>query len=296
MNSLFNQTSGSDSTKELLPDGTLAFAVISLSDKGLANSQSTGGEYANLVITLEGDKPVGGRKIFHMLANPLDTDNSEAWRKMSISAITRILEACGVFDYGDPESYKIFDIPEVTFSHMLEQIAGQSIAVEVGIDKGKDGYDDKNVIKTFLTPSQEKSSKRGRQLWDLLGSGVFTSKVEKKPIVGGATLIKAPGAAKPAVVPAAAARAGLASGNPVSIQATSGIGGGIGGGSKPAGGIGAPKWANRPATQAKPAEEPAKDGEPPPAEVPAAEPEVKTEVAPVTEKKGLVKKADKAKA
>ena len=233
MNSLFNPSSGADSTKELLPDGTLAFAVVSMSEKGLANSQSTGGEYANLVITLDGPAPIGKRKVFHMLANPLDTDNSEAWRKMAISAITRILEACGTFDYESPDSYKIFDFEGVSFSHMLEHIEGQSIAVEVGIQKGQEGHSDKNVIKTFLTPSQEKSSKRGRQLWDLLMTGATTSKVEKKVVPADA--------ASPAVTPKPA------SGPAAMAKASIGIGGGIGG-AKPSGGISAPKWANRPAT------------------------------------------------
>ena len=244
MNQLFNPTSGAETSRELLPDGTLAFAVVSMSDKGLSNSQSTGGEYANLVITLDGPAPIGNRKVFHMLANPLDTDNSEAWRKMAISAITRILEACGTFDCNDPESYKIFDFEGVTFSHMLEHIQGQSIAVEVGIQQGKDGHADKNVIKTFLTPSQEKSSKRGRQLWDILIQGGTTSKVEKRPAptaVAGGMQAAVPSRPSPAV----AAKAAVASG--AVPPAT--LGGGLSG-SKPAGGIGAPKWANRPAPKA----------------------------------------------
>lgn len=182
--SLFSPSAGADASRELLADGTLAQGVVSLSEKNaLANSQATGGEYANIVITLDGGPGVRGRKIFHMLANPLDEDNSEAWRKMGISAITRILEAAGVFVDTKPDSYKIFDREGITFSDMLEQIVGQAIAVEVGIQKGKDGYDDKNVIKTFLTPSAEKSSKRGRQLWDLFLSGATTSKVDRPKTV-----------------------------------------------------------------------------------------------------------------
>jgi hypothetical protein len=244
MNSLFNPASGADSTKELIPDGTLAFATVSMSDKGLVNSQSTGGEYANLVITLDGSKGIARRKVFHMLANPIDTDNSEAWRKMAISAITRILEACGTFDYEQPESYKIFDFDGVTFSHMLEQIEGQNIAVEIGIQKGQDGHADKNVIKTFLTPSREKSSKRGRQLWDILISGGTTSKVEKK-VIPGATA-GAGVTAKTGIGPAAIAKAA--------------VGAGIVAPAVTPGGIGAPKWVNRPATP-KPSADPAPEAQ-----------------------------------
>ncbi|CAB4163494.1 hypothetical protein UFOVP806_21 [uncultured Caudovirales phage] len=292
MNSLFNPNSGADSTKELVPDGTLAFAVVSMSDKGLANSQSTGGEYANLVITLEGAPPIGKRKVFHMLANPLDHDNSEAWRKMAISAITRILEACGTFDYESPDSYKIFDFDGVSFSHMLEHIEGQSIAVEIGIQKGQDGHADKNVVKTFLTPSKEKSSKRGRQLWDILISGGTTSKVEKAPAQAPAATSASP-LQRPAVGPAAAARHAISSGI-VAPAPTPTAGKGIGlGGAKPSGGIGAPKWANRPAANApvEPAADPVvkTDSEPPAPVAPEAEaPRAETEVAkekPVSKKK-----------
>lgn len=182
--SLFSPTAGADQSRELVPDGTLARGIISLSEKNpLANSQTTGGQYANLVITLDGGPGIRGKKIFHMLADPTDTDNSEAWRKMGISAITRMLEACGVFVDTNPESYKIFDREGITFNDMLEYLVGQAIAVEVGIQAGKDGYDDKNVIKTFLTPSSEKTSKRGRQLWDLFLSGATTSKVDKPKTV-----------------------------------------------------------------------------------------------------------------
>jgi hypothetical protein len=269
MNSLFNPQAGADSTKELIPDGTLAFAFVSMSDKGLANSQSTGGEYANLVITLDGGKEVARRKVFHMLANPLDMDNSEAWRKMSISAITRILEACGTFDYEQPESYKIFDFDGVTFSHMLEQIEGQSIAVEIGIQKGQDGHADKNVIKTFLTPSKEKSSKRGRQLWDILISGGTTSKVEKRVIPGATPGAQAGVAAKTGIGPAAIARAAVGAG-----IVPPAAGGGFSP-PKPSGGIGAPKWANRPAAP-KPAADPAPESQ--------AEPQTEAQAdAPVTD-------------
>lgn len=219
--SLFGPSSGAEKPKfDLIPAGTLSFGVVSMSDKGIGTSSATGGEYANLVITLYGNKDVEKRKIYHLLPNPLDKLNSDAWRQMGISALTRILEANGFFNFADPESYKKLSYEGVTFEDMLEQILGTDCAVEVGIEKGTDGRDDKNSIKNWLTPSTDKASARGKGLWDLLIAGVTTSVKARAPGSPHAPGAAASGAKKlgPAALAAQALRSGA---GPAGVQAPS---------------------------------------------------------------------------
>lgn len=206
-NSLFGPQSGAEQPKsDLIPDGTLSFAVISVSDKGFGFSSKTGGRYINMVATLYGNPAVQKRKIFFMLADIFDEDNSAEWKKMSISAITRIGEASGIFDPVKPETYQ--KLEGLSFEDIIKTIDGYDAAIEIGIEKGTSGHSDKNSIKNWLTPSTEKSSMRGKNLWDLLVSGVFTS-VKPKPVAVTAAKAGVGGAAKP-IGPAAMAAAALA--------------------------------------------------------------------------------------
>ena len=206
-NSLFGPQSGAEQPKsDLIPDGTLSFAVISMSDKGFTYSQNTNGRMANMVATLYGNPGVQKRKIFFYLADIFDEQNSPDFKRMTISAITRIGEASGVFDPANPESYK--KLEGISFEEIIEIVSGLDAAIEISLKKGTGGHADKNDIKSWLTPSTEKSSMRGKNLWDLLISGVFTSVQPRTAAVNAA---KGQVAGGPKVMgPAARAAAALA--------------------------------------------------------------------------------------
>lgn len=206
-NSLFGPQSGAEQPKsDLIPDGTLSFAVISMSDKGFTYSQKTGGRMANMVATLYGNPAVQKRKIFFYLADIFDEQNGADFKRMTISAITRIGEASGVFDPANPESYK--KLEGISFEEIIEIVSGLDAAIEISLKKGTGGHADKNDIKSWLTPSTEKSSMRGKSLWDMLISGVFTSVQPRTAAVNAA---KGQVAGGPKVMgPAAKAAAALA--------------------------------------------------------------------------------------
>lgn len=156
---MFNaQSTNVGSTEmELIPKGTVAKAVIIVKER--KSSQSTGGDYVSIELAIQGGQ-YNNRRVFGMLCNPFDTNNSEVWRQMGIGAITRILESKGVFNPEHPESYEQFNDGE--FLNIIEAINGAGVVIKVGIDKGKDGRADRNSISDWGSPNP---SSNGHKLW-----------------------------------------------------------------------------------------------------------------------------------
>lgn len=150
---MFSQNSGAAAPIELIPAGTLAFGVVNVKD--LAASKNTGGRYANVEITIASG-PFANRKVFEMIADPMDAKNSEGWKQMAIRNLTRMFEACGVFKEGDAASYTQFN--DKDFTAILAAIDGQTVAFKVKVEKGEDGYADKNKVAEFLSPAKASGS------------------------------------------------------------------------------------------------------------------------------------------
>lgn len=206
--SLFSSSSAAEQPKsDLIPDGTLSFAVISLSDKGMTYSSRTEGRMANMVATLHSNPAVHKRKIFFYLADIFDDNNGEDFKRMTKAAICRICEASGLFKPSEPESYKALE--GMSFDEIIDTISGLDGAIEISMKKGTGGYTDKNDIKNWLTPSTDPKSARGKASWDLLCGGIFTT-VKAKPVGGPAAVAgvaKSGGIAKPVSPAALAAQA-----------------------------------------------------------------------------------------
>jgi hypothetical protein len=155
---MFDQTTGASgsSSNQLIPHGTLAFAAIKVT--GVKKSKRTGGEYANLELTItEGEYQ--RRKVWTVIMNPQDPANMDDVKraegkpdgaKMGLVALTRIFEAAGVFT-NDPRSYQKFN--GATFVEILQHIEGLTAGIKVKVAKGGDGYDDKNEVAEFLSPN-----------------------------------------------------------------------------------------------------------------------------------------------
>jgi len=199
--SLFNFSPDTkfESPNSLIPNGTLAFAVLAV--RKLKSSNSTGGEYADLELTLEGQYE--GRKVWPMIANPADQRNSEKWRQMGMAAIQHACEASGIFNPAQPESYKRFE--SATFVDVLKQLDGRRVAIKVKIEKGVDGHQDKNAVADWLSPNPASTS--GKKVWDNLVAG-NTGGASQPAQQSGFSLGSAPAAA----APAAAAPAAVVSG------------------------------------------------------------------------------------
>jgi hypothetical protein len=170
---MFTPTSGaSDKINSLIPAGTLAFVQARVQE--VKKSQKTGGEYAKLDLIIN-DGEFQGRHIFCILMNPLDRNNvNEANRadgksdgaKMGLIALTRMFEACRIFDPAQPESYKRFT--GKSFQEILTELDGQTVAIKVKVSKGTEGYEDKNDVAEYLSPNPGSGS---AHLWTKLTGG-----------------------------------------------------------------------------------------------------------------------------
>lgn len=173
MDNMFSPTSGAGQAPQLIPAGTLHFAVFHT--KEIKKSQNTGGTYARVELSLI-DGPYEGRKIWTIVMNPLDKANVNQQKRaegkpdgaaMGLTALTRMLEACRVFDPAKPDSYKQFN--GKSFEDILQALDGNKVAVKIKIAKGSEGYDDKNEVGEYLSPNPGSG---GHKPWQTLVSSM----------------------------------------------------------------------------------------------------------------------------
>lgn len=137
---------------DMVPVGTLALAHFGKPE--IKCSKATGGTYASVELTLVSG-PFAKRKIFlNNLMNPDDERNGATARTMGSSALCRMLEASGLVDVKNPASYAAID----DFGQAVDALAnysadGKYIAIKVSVEKGKDGYQDKNGVGAYLSPN-----------------------------------------------------------------------------------------------------------------------------------------------
>lgn len=154
-------------SSDILPKDTLGWAAINIRE--FKHSRETNGQYLDIELTLVDGQPNARRKIWIKLANPFDSNNSENWRTMGYGAIRRILEAVKGATPDNANSYTL---------NQLQDLHGLVVPIIVGIEKGQDGYDDKNNAE-FLSPYS--SVKKIVECYNLLKSGVYEyTKGEKK--------------------------------------------------------------------------------------------------------------------
>jgi hypothetical protein len=197
---MFTPNSGAGEPRSLIPDKTLAFAQVRFQE--IKKSQKTGGEYARLEFTIV-DGPFEGRKVFSIVMNPKDAANGDVQAptpngaKMGLTALTRMLEACRIFDAAKPETYKRFD--GATFAEILRELDTQTVAIKVKVVPAKDGYDEKNEISEYASPNPASGSIK---LWQQLTGGEAAAQQARGSAFGSA----------PQQAPAAAPRNGASPG------------------------------------------------------------------------------------
>lgn len=200
---MFSSTSSNLGQKQftLLPEGVIGMARIMVKEIKTAKS---GNDYLDVeYVLLNGEHE--NRRIYGMLGDPWEAasegdEKAERMKAMTIGQTTRILEACGLVTLGDEESYAGWN--EANLQAFAEAIQGRDVPVRVGIQKGKDGYEDKNTIREFGSPSP---TSNGFALFQQVQAGleVFDKKWNTQ---GGATgAASGAPAAKPAGVPGATA-------------------------------------------------------------------------------------------
>lgn len=168
----FSRYAGTESKSPLIPAKTLAWIWINL--RGLKVSQA-GGRYLDIEAVVDDHTPAGHpfsrRKLFLKVMDPTWAQNSEAAKEMGSITVTRMLESGrnagphNLAGYHVSEDYR-----------ELNQIR---VAALIGVEPGKDGYDDKNRIDEWLTPNP--TSKSGHKLWDPLIRGLYLADQRKTP-------------------------------------------------------------------------------------------------------------------
>lgn len=160
-----------ESDNSIIPKDALLWAVINIRE--MKKSRETNGEYLDIELTIADNQPYARRKIWIMVANPFDGNNSEEWRTMGYGAIRRILEAVKGATPDNANSYVL---------NQLQDLHGWTVPIITTIEKGKDGYGDKNKAE-FLSPHS--SVKKIVECFRLLHSGVFTYAKAEKPSAPG---------------------------------------------------------------------------------------------------------------
>lgn len=177
---MFSPTSGASQAPSLIPASTLAFAVVKVRE--IKKSKASNGEYADVELTLDGGD-FQGRKIFEMVANPLDNNNSEAWRNMAIANLTRMFEAAGIFKPENPDSYNQFN--GQSFLTICQFLDGARIAIKVKVESDKScAYPDKNKVGEYLSPNPQSGGHSG---WKKLADGNAGATAAARPAAFGAS-------------------------------------------------------------------------------------------------------------
>lgn len=163
MSFTFSADTKFQSNASLMPKGAIHKAMVSV--RRLKNSQNSGGEYADIELTLV-DGPFEGRKLWPMIPNPLDERNSEKWRQMGMAQIQHALEAAGVFNPANPETYNKY--ANGKFEDILMDLDNKQVAVKISVEKGTDGHQDKNTVGDWLSPNPNSATSK---LWEKLMAG-----------------------------------------------------------------------------------------------------------------------------
>lgn len=140
---------------DLIPDGTLAWAIVKLRpfnlDHGLVvtPSKSSDGGYLDLELTvLEG--PYARRKLW----DKIGVKGSEKWVENGRARIRHIIEVGNEMSEfpANHTNYRLGTKSQTSGEMVFMELDELRCAVKIGIEKGKDGYGDKNTIRQYLSP------------------------------------------------------------------------------------------------------------------------------------------------
>lgn len=152
-------------TGDLLPHGALSFGIMNIRPFNLEHgliekpSKSSDGAYLDCEITCMGgafDK----RKVFTRIG----VAGSEKYINMGRTAIKAILE---VGRQAGPNNMAAYGLPAYGTGVDWMQLDGLQVAFKIKVEKGQNGYNDKNDIAVWLSPIEPAVKKD----WDRLVAG-----------------------------------------------------------------------------------------------------------------------------
>jgi hypothetical protein len=182
-------------SNDLIENGFVCWAQCLV--RGLKVSNNTGSRYLDLELTISEGQKNERRKLWVNVMDFTFDKNSEGARNMGIAAIQHMLEANGTFRADKPESYAQFD--QSGIEGIAQALDQTQVAIRVKVEKGRDGYADRNTVGDWLSPNPKSRSFK-----------IFQALMEKGAHVYGAVpAVPAPqsgfGFAPPAQAPAAPA-------------------------------------------------------------------------------------------
>lgn len=158
----FSQAPTDQGGFELIPDGTLAFAILAIRAHNLdmgyvlkTGRDKPENRYLDIELVIEGGQ-YDRRKIWTMIG----VAGSEKWVAMGMASVRHILEVGRNAGPHNPAGYVIgLNLPDGDEGQWLD-LEGLRCAVEIGIEKGglkQDGtsFPDKNRVKAFLSPNPD---------------------------------------------------------------------------------------------------------------------------------------------
>ena len=176
---------------ELIPAGTLVKAVLVVRD--IKNSNNTGARYLDIEMVIQGGQ-YDNRRVFTVICDPWDDRTNEKAKEMAIGSITRLMEQTGVFRVGDTASYSALDHSNI--QDVAVKLQGKTVGFSVGIQKGKDGYADKNSVRDWASPNPQS---HGYKLFEAIAAGQTTlSKTPAAPAAFGGGAPAQPAQPRPA--------------------------------------------------------------------------------------------------
>lgn len=134
----------------LIPEGTISLAVMTLRSGGhgegswFARSKSSDNLMLDVEFTLYGDK-YATRKVWKYMSF---SENAEPITRSQLRAA---LESAFKVDPSD-------DSPDAMAKRSVPSYGafnGLNVCIKIGIEKGKDGYPDKNILRGFVTPDRK---------------------------------------------------------------------------------------------------------------------------------------------
>ena len=149
---------------ELIPDGTVVRAFIKLSggDHELPEfgggtyfkSSQSGAKWMPIELTIVGG-PYDKRKVWqNIFVDGAKTDQNgfSIAKRIGLETIKKMVDSHFALDMKDVSPEAAQKRGSINGVHMLN---GMQICFKVGIEKGNNGYADKNKIKTVLTPGSQ---------------------------------------------------------------------------------------------------------------------------------------------
>lgn len=155
-------SSGNSEPLQLIPDGTVVRAYMVFGSDGdtqmpefstasvFRKSQNTSAVWLPLELTIMGGE-YDKRKVWTNLfvhGDAVGDDGVPKARRIGLETLRKMIDSANNLSMNDmsPEAQAKRNIPSI------DVLDGVEVCVVVGVEKGTNGYPDKNKVKTYLTP------------------------------------------------------------------------------------------------------------------------------------------------